>query len=97
MKTTSEITKYLDQFVIGQDDAKKAIAVAYRERALKLANSGEEWKYVVPNNILMIGPSGTGKTELARQLAELTDAPFIKVEITEFTQVGYFGRDVKPS
>lgn len=95
MKTTSEITKYLDQFVIGQDDAKKAIAVAYRERALKLANSGEEWKYVVPNNILMIGPSGCGKTEIARQLAELTEAPFIKVEITEFTQVGYFGRDVK--
>jgi ATP-dependent HslUV protease ATP-binding subunit HslU len=95
MKTTFEITQYLDQFVIGQEDAKKAIAVAYRERALKLANSGEEWKYVVPNNILMIGPSGTGKTELARQLAELTDAPFIKVEITEFTQVGYFGRDVK--
>lgn len=95
MKTTFEITKYLDQFVIGQDEAKKAIAIAYRERALKLANSGEEWKYVVPNNILMIGPSGTGKTELARQLAELTDAPFVKVEITEFTQVGYFGRDVK--
>lgn len=95
MKTTADITKYLDQFVIGQMAAKCAIAVAYRERALKIANSGDEWKYVVPNNILMIGASGTGKTELARQLAELTDAPFVKVEITEFTQVGYFGRDVK--
>lgn len=95
MKTTFEITQYLDQFVIGQMDAKRAIAVAYRERALRLANSGEEWRYVVPNNILMIGPSGVGKTEIARQMAELTNAPFIKVEITEFTQVGYFGRDVK--
>lgn len=95
MKTTFEITDYLSRFVIGQSDAKQAIAVAYRERALRLANNGDDWKYVVPNNILMIGPSGTGKTELARQLAELTDAPFVKVEITEFTQVGYYGRDVK--
>lgn len=95
MKTTREVTEYLDQFVIGQHPAKQAIAVAYRERALRMNNTGDQWKYVVPNNILMIGPSGTGKTEIARQLAELTDAPFIKVEITEFTQVGYFGRDVK--
>lgn len=95
MKTTSEITSYLDQFVIGQFEPKRAIAVAYRERALRVANEGEEWKYIVPNNLLMIGASGTGKTEVARQLAELTDAPFIKVEITEFTQVGFYGRDVK--
>lgn len=93
--TTDEVVKHLDQYVIGQLEPKRAIALAYRERMLKAENSGAEWKYITPSNILMVGPSGSGKTELARQLAEMTNSPFVKCEITEFTQVGYYGRDVK--
>lgn len=93
--TTNEVVEHLDQYVIGQVDAKRAIALAYRERSLKAENSGNEWKYITPSNILMVGPSGSGKTELARQLADMTNSPFVKCEITEFTQVGYYGRDVK--
>lgn len=95
MKTTGEVSEYLNQYVVGQEDAKRAIALAYRERVLKSTNNGKGWEHVRPNNILIIGPSGTGKTELARRLADLTNAPFIKVEITEFTQMGYYGRDVR--
>lgn len=93
--TTNEVVEHLDQYVIGQMEPKRAIALAYRERMLKAENTGAEWKYITPSNILMVGPSGSGKTELARQLAEMTNSPFVKCEITEFTQVGYHGRDVK--
>ncbi|ANH52219.1 putative ATP-dependent protease [Erwinia phage vB_EamM_Desertfox] len=93
--TTNEVVEHLDQYVIGQLDAKRAIALAYRERSLKAENSGEGWRYITPSNIMMVGPSGSGKTELAKQLADMTNSPFVKCEITEFTQVGYYGRDVK--
>lgn len=93
--TTNEVVEHLDQFVIGQTEPKRAIALAYRERMLKADNDGAEWRYITPANILMVGPSGSGKTELARQLADMTNSPFVKCEITEFTQVGYYGRDVK--
>ncbi|ANH51581.1 putative ATP-dependent protease ATPase subunit HslU [Erwinia phage vB_EamM_Simmy50] len=93
--TTNEVVEHLDQYVIGQVNAKRAIALAYRERSLKAENSGEGWRYITPSNIMMVGPSGSGKTELAKQLADMTNSPFVKCEITEFTQVGYYGRDVK--
>jgi ATP-dependent protease HslVU (ClpYQ), ATPase subunit len=93
--TTNEVVEYLDQYVIGQQEAKRAVALAYRERMLKADNNEAGWRYITPNNVLMVGPSGSGKTELARQLADMTNSPFVKCEITEFTQVGYYGRDVK--
>ena len=90
-----EIVSELDRFVVGQNKAKKAVAVALRNRWRRQALKGEMKNEVLPKNILMIGPTGVGKTEIARRLARLANAPFIKVEATKFTEVGYVGRDVE--
>ena len=90
-----EIVSELDRYVIGQKDAKKAVAVALRNRWRRQALSEEMRDEVLPKNILMIGPTGVGKTEISRRLSRLAEAPFIKVEATRFTEVGYVGRDVE--
>ena len=90
-----EIVSELDRYVIGQKEAKKAVAVALRNRWRRQALSDEMWDEVLPKNILMIGPTGVGKTEISRRLSKLAEAPFIKVEATRFTEVGYVGRDVE--
>ena len=90
-----EIVSELDRYVIGQKDAKKAVAVALRNRWRRQALSDEMRDEVLPKNILMIGPTGVGKTEISRRLSKLAEAPFIKVEATRFTEVGYVGRDVE--
>ena len=90
-----EIVSELDRYVIGQKDAKKAVAVALRNRWRRQALSSEMRDEVLPKNILMIGPTGVGKTEISRRLSRLAEAPFIKVEATRFTEVGYVGRDVE--
>ncbi len=90
-----EIVSELDRFVIGQKDAKKAVAVALRNRWRRQALPSEMRDEVLPKNILMIGPTGVGKTEISRRLSKLAEAPFIKVEATRFTEVGYVGRDVE--
>ena len=90
-----EIVSELDRFVIGQNEAKKAVAVALRNRWRRQALSDEMRDEVLPKNILMIGPTGVGKTEISRRLSKLAEAPFIKVEATRFTEVGYVGRDVE--
>ena len=89
-----EIVSELDRFIIGQHDAKRAVAIALRNRWRRQQLEGQLREDVVPKNILMIGPTGVGKTEIARRLAKLANAPFIKVEATKFTEVGYVGRDV---
>lgn len=94
-QTPREIVKELDKYIIGQDAAKKAIAVALRNRYRRLKLDAVMQQEVTPKNILMIGPTGVGKTELARRLALLVEAPFVKVEATKFTEVGYVGRDVE--
>ena len=94
-RTPREIVKELDRYIIGQDAAKKAIAVALRNRYRRQQLDADMQKEVTPKNILMIGPTGVGKTELARRLALLVEAPFVKVEATKFTEVGYVGRDVE--
>lgn len=94
-QTPREIVKELDKYIIGQDAAKKAIAVALRNRYRRLKLDAAMQQEVTPKNILMIGPTGVGKTELARRLALLVEAPFVKVEATKFTEVGYVGRDVE--
>ncbi|KRL37221.1 ATP-dependent protease ATPase subunit HslU [Liquorilactobacillus uvarum] len=94
-KTPKKIVSELDNYVIGQDKAKKAIAVALRNRYRRMQLSGEMQEEITPKNVLMIGPTGVGKTEIARRLAKIVDAPFIKVEATKFTEVGYVGRDVE--
>ena len=93
--TPREIVRELDRYIIGQADAKRAVAVALRNRYRRAQLPEEIREEVTPKNILMIGPTGVGKTEIARRLAKLVDAPFIKVEATKFTEVGYVGRDVE--
>ncbi len=90
-----EIVSELDRFIVGQDDAKRAVAVALRNRWRRQQVPEEMREEIVPKNILMIGPTGVGKTEIARRLAKLAQAPFLKVEATKFTEVGYVGRDVE--
>ena len=93
--TPREIVRELDRFIIGQDEAKRAVAVALRNRYRRSQLPDDIREEVTPKNILMIGPTGVGKTEIARRLAKLVDAPFVKVEATKFTEVGYVGRDVE--
>ena len=96
--TPKEIVDYLDQHIIGQGAAKKAVAIALRNRWRRL-NLLPEFDHlkddIIPKNILMMGSTGIGKTEIARRIAKMTDAPFVKVEATKFTEIGYVGRDVE--
>src|SRR3982750_1845634 len=93
--TPREIVLELDKHIIGQADAKRAVAVALRNRWRRMQLPQPLRDEVMPKNILMIGPTGVGKTEIARRLAKLANAPFIKIEATKFTEVGYVGRDVE--
>ena len=93
--TPRQIVHELDRFIVGQDEAKKAVAIALRNRYRRSRVSDELRDEIIPKNILMIGPTGVGKTEIARRLSKLVCAPFIKVEATKFTEVGYVGRDVE--
>ncbi|MBI2708072.1 MAG: ATP-dependent protease ATPase subunit HslU [Proteobacteria bacterium] len=93
--TPREIVSELDRYIVGQEDAKRAVAIALRNRWRRLQLDDHLRDEVLPKNILMIGPTGVGKTEIARRLARLAEAPFIKVEATKFTEVGYVGRDVE--
>ena len=92
--TPKEIVGELDKYILGQDEAKKSVAIALRNRYRRSLLSEEMREEITPKNILMMGPTGCGKTEIARRLAKLMDAPFVKVEATKFTEVGYVGRDV---
>ncbi|MBD7942705.1 ATP-dependent protease ATPase subunit HslU [Psychrobacillus sp. Sa2BUA9] len=93
--TPKQITEHLNKYIVGQETAKKAVAVALRNRYRRQLLDEELRAEVIPKNILMIGPTGVGKTEIARRIAKLTKAPFVKVEATKFTEVGYVGRDVE--
>ncbi len=93
--TPSQIVEKLDQYIIGQNDAKKSVAIALRNRYRRKLVDEDLQEEIIPKNILMIGPTGVGKTEIARRLANIAQAPFIKVEVTKFTEVGYVGRDVE--
>src|ERR1051326_5669270 len=92
--TPEQVVRELDRYIVGQSEAKRAVAVALRNRYRRLQLAPEVQAEITPKNILMIGPTGVGKTEIARRLAKLADAPFVKVEATKFTQVGYVGGDV---
>jgi len=92
--TPREIVAELDKYIIGQDKAKRSVAVALRNRYRRGLVEEKMREEITPKNILMMGPTGVGKTEIARRLAKLMDAPFVKVEATKFTEVGYVGRDV---
>lgn len=94
-QTPKQMTEYLDRYIVGQTNAKKSVAVALRNRYRRQLLSEEMREEVVPKNILMIGPTGVGKTEIARRIAKLVKAPFLKIEATKFTEVGYVGRDVE--
>src|ERR1700759_2532861 len=93
--TPREIVRELDKHVIGQADAKRAVAIALRNRTRRQKLPPELAEEIMPKNILMIGSTGVGKTEIARRLAKLTNSPFLKVEASKFTEVGYVGRDVE--
>ncbi len=93
--TPRQVVEQLDRYIIGQDDAKRAVAIAMRNRWRRQQLPDEMKNEVAPKNILMIGSTGVGKTEIARRLAKLTNAPFIKIEATKYTEVGYYGRDVE--
>jgi len=93
--TPSQVVTELDAYIVGQRDAKRAVAVALRNRWRRKQLPPEQAEEVLPKNILMIGPTGVGKTEIARRLARLAGAPFVKVEASKFTEVGYVGRDVE--
>src|ERR687887_459052 len=93
--TPREIVGELDKYVVGQKDAKRAVAIALRNRMRRQKLSPELAEEIIPKNIIMIGPTGVGKTEIARRLAKLTNSPFMKVEASKFTEVGYVGRDVE--
>ncbi|KAB2847951.1 MAG: AAA family ATPase, partial [Sphingopyxis terrae] len=93
--TPQEIVSELDKHIVGQNSAKKAVAIALRNRWRRSQVAEPLRQEITPKNILMIGPTGVGKTEIARRLARLANAPFIKVEATKFTEVGYVGRDVE--
>ena len=93
--TPRQITEQLNRYIVGQNNAKRAVAIALRNRYRRSLLSEELKNEIIPKNILMIGPTGVGKTEIARRIAKLTNAPFIKVEATKFTEVGYVGRDVE--
>lgn len=93
--TPSQIVNELDNYIIGQNDAKRAVAIALRNRWRRQQVAETLKEEIMPNNIILIGPTGVGKTEIARRLAKLSNAPFIKVEASKYTEVGYVGRDVE--
>src|SRR6185436_6847748 len=93
--TPQQIVQELDKYIVGQKDAKRNVAIALRNRWRRMNAKAEMRNEIVPNNILMIGATGVGKTEIARRLAKIAEAPFIKVEASKFTEVGYVGRDVE--
>src|SRR5699024_441838 len=92
--TPRMIVKQLNKYIVGQEDAKKSVAIALRNRYRRQKLPKDLREDIIPKNILMIGPTGVGKTEIARRLAKLVNAPFVKIEATKFTEVGYVGRDV---
>src|SRR5207245_6624289 len=93
--TPREIVVELDRYIVGQEQAKRAVSIALRNRARRLKLPPDMADEVAPKNIIMIGPTGVGKTEIARRLARLANSPFIKVEASKYTEVGYVGRDVE--
>ena len=95
IKTPKEIVKILNEYIIGQDEAKKSVAIALYNRYRRMQLSKQMQHEITPKNLLMAGPTGVGKTEIARRLADIVEAPFVKVEATKFTEVGYVGRDVE--
>ena len=93
--TPREIVQELDKYIVGQEEAKKSVAISLRNRWRRQRVEGELRDEILPNNLILIGPTGVGKTEISRRLARLAGAPFVKVEASKFTEVGYVGRDVE--